>query len=85
MRQRVGTDETAPPAAGPGTASPRPALGPEPDAVPALTSLGSAIGNRALGRIVRDPVRVRGRGLTPGGALRARVVARQPTTTTTTT
>ncbi|MGZ4312378.1 MAG: hypothetical protein ACXVR1_09775 [Solirubrobacteraceae bacterium] len=47
--------------------------------------MGSAIGNRALGRIVRDPARVRGRGLTPGGALRARVVARQPTTTTTTT
>ncbi|MGH2896114.1 MAG: hypothetical protein ACRDPM_22995, partial [Solirubrobacteraceae bacterium] len=86
MPQRTGTDETATPAAAPGTApAAQPALTPGPGPVPPLATLGRAIGNRALGRVVRDPTRLRGRGLTPDGALRLRVVARQPQTTVTTT
>ena len=34
---------------------------------------------------MREPARIRGRGLTADGALRVRVLTRQPTTTTTTT
>lgn len=81
MRERVGTDEAATPAVAPEPASaPQPGLITDPGAVPTLT-LGRAIGNRALGRIVRDPPRPPGRGLTPAGALRVRVAARQPTKT----
>jgi hypothetical protein len=83
MRQSVGTDEAATPTVAPGTAiAPPPGQITDPGAVPTLATLGRAIGNRALGRIVREPARIRGRGLTPDGALQVRVVARQPTTTT---
>lgn len=84
----MGTDEAATPAMAPEQAvapQPGPGLITDPSAVPTVATLGRAIGNRALGRIVRGPARVAGRGLTADGALRVRVAARQPTTTTTTT
>ncbi len=89
MRQRVGTDEAATPATAPEQVA-APVAGPgllsDPGAAPTtLATLGRAIGNRALGRIVRDPAPIAGRGLTADGALRVRVAARQPTTTVTST
>jgi hypothetical protein len=87
MRQRDGTDEASTPALSPGTS---PAAQPDVVADPGpvgstLATLGQALGNRALGRIVREAEPVPGRGLTPDGALRLRVAARRPTTTSTTT
>ena len=82
----MGTDEAATPTATPGTApAPQPGLITAAGAVPTPATLGRAIGNRALGRIVREPARIPGRGLTADGALRVRVLTRQPTTTTITT
>lgn len=82
----MGTDEAATPAPAPATVSAAPTgLIADPGTGPGIATLGTAIGNRALGRIVRDPPRLPGRGLTPAGALRVRVAARQPTQTITTT
>jgi hypothetical protein len=80
MRHRSGTDEAALPAA-----DREPAPPPEAGSAPPLAVLSRAIGNRALGRIGGGPLPVKGRGLTREGALRARLLARQPTATTTTT
>jgi hypothetical protein len=80
MRHRSGTDEAAVPAA-----DREPASVPEAGSAPSLAVLSRAIGNRALGRIGGGPLPVKGRGLTREGALRARLLARQPTATTSTT